>query len=281
MTSEDVKMRLISIRNVTNDLELLSINNIKMFFNNLLCVNNHFERLKTSYSNCDIHTNSECYNIIENLINSSDDEEYCIDKLRTFIIEGNYIITLRKNVFFIVKRNLFTEVSKLGITYGTYMSESNPYWWNSESQLQEICKLNKITVFDSTTVLEDKSLYEYSRNNYINENTYDIFINNTKYNQNKIIIQRGLSIDILTKLEKIYDFVYIDGDHSEKAVWIDAIYSFKILRNNGIIIFDDYEWNQGDKSPKNAIDRFLNEYKDHIEVISINYQVVVRKLSDL
>ena len=117
--------------------------------------------------------------------------------------------------------------------------------------------------------------------NYINENTYDIFINNTKYNQNKIIIQRGLSIDILTKLEKIYDFVYIDGDHSEKAVWIDAIYSFKILRNNGIIIFDDYEWNQGDKSPKNAIDRFLNEYKDHIEVISINYQVVVRKLSDL
>jgi len=169
MTVQEIKMRLTTIRDVTNDLKLLSLNNIKMFFNNLLCINNNIERVKTSYSNCDIHANSECYNNIENLINSSEDEDYCIDKLRTFIIEGNYIITLRKNVFFIVKRNLFTEVSKLGITYGTYMNDSNPYWWNSESQLQEICKLNKITIFDSTTVLEDKSLYEYSRNNYISE----------------------------------------------------------------------------------------------------------------
>jgi predicted O-methyltransferase YrrM len=33
-----------------------------------------------------------------------------------------------------------------------------------------------------------------------------------------------------------YDFIYVDGDHSEDAVWLDAIYSFKILRKNGIIV---------------------------------------------
>ena len=115
--------------------------------------------------------------------------------------------------------------------------------------------------------------------NLINENTYDIFISNTNYNKNKIIVKRGFSYDILPKLEKIYDFIYIDGDHSEKAVWLDAIYSFKILRNNGIIIFDDYTWNTGDKSPKNAIDKFLDEYKNFIEVISIGYQVVIKKIN--
>lgn len=113
---------------------------------------------------------------------------------------------------------------------------------------------------------------------YINESTYDKFINNTFKNRDKIVLKRGLSVDILTTLEPIYDFIYVDGDHSEDAVWLDAIYSFKILRKDGIIVFDDYEWNTGKKSPKGAIDRFLREYRDLIEVIDINRQVVVKKL---
>lgn len=116
---------------------------------------------------------------------------------------------------------------------------------------------------------------------YINESTYDKFINNTFKNRDKIILKRGLSIDILPTLGQIYDFIYIDGDHSEDAVWLDAIYSFKILRKNGIIVFDDYEWNTGKKSPKAAIDRFLHEYKDFIEVLDINNQVIVKKIHDL
>jgi hypothetical protein len=116
--------------------------------------------------------------------------------------------------------------------------------------------------------------------NLINENTYNIFINNTKYNKHKIIIKRGLSTDILPNLKKIYDFIYIDGDHSEKAVWIDAIYSFKILKINGFIIFDDYEWNIGDKSPKKTIDKFLDEYKNYIDIIDINSQVIIKKIKD-
>jgi hypothetical protein len=117
--------------------------------------------------------------------------------------------------------------------------------------------------------------------NFINESTYDIFLANTNYNKKKLIVKKGFSCNVLPTLEKKYDFIYIDGDHSEKAVWLDAIYSFKILRVNGIIIFDDYLWNTGDKSPKNAIDKFLLEYKNCIKVISINHQVTVKKISDL
>ena len=115
----------------------------------------------------------------------------------------------------------------------------------------------------------------------INENTYNIFLKNIDSNKNKIIVKRGFSVDILPTLEKKYDFIYIDGDHSEKAVWLDAIHSFKILKNNGILIFDDYNWNENEKSPKNAIDNFLKKYKMYIQVICINSQVVVKKISDI
>ena len=118
----------------------------------------------------------------------------------------------------------------------------------------------------------------------INENTYEIFLKNIERNKNKIIINRGLSTDILPTLDAIYDFIYIDGDHSEHAVWNDAVNSFKILKNYGIIIFDDYLWNDQidmSKSPKNAIDKFLVEYKPYIEIIKIDYQVIIRKIADL
>lgn len=114
--------------------------------------------------------------------------------------------------------------------------------------------------------------------NVINENTYDIFINNTVFNSHKIIIKRGLSVNIIPKLTDNFDFIYVDGDHSEKTVWLDAIYSFEKLNIGGIMIFDDYEWNSDDKSPKKAVDKFLTEYSELIEILFINYQVGIKKI---
>jgi predicted O-methyltransferase YrrM len=112
----------------------------------------------------------------------------------------------------------------------------------------------------------------------INENTYDIFLKNVKKNENKIIVKRGLSQDILPELKESYDFVYVDGDHSEDAVWVDGTLSFDLLKSGGVMIFDDYKWNSGKKSPKKAVDRFLNEYKEKIKVLNIDRQVSIEKL---
>ncbi len=116
--------------------------------------------------------------------------------------------------------------------------------------------------------------------NIMNENTYNIFIQNTMANSSKIIIKRGLSKDILPTLETEYDMIYIDGDHSEKAVWVDATLSFDILKVGGIMIFDDYKWNSGDRSPKNAIDKFIQEYYSKINILFINDQVGLQKTSN-
>ena len=108
---------------------------------------------------------------------------------------------------------------------------------------------------------------------FINENTYEIFLNNIKYNKNKIIIKRGLSNNVLPNLKQKYHFIYIDGDHSASAVWLDATMSFKILISGGIMIFDDYHWGIERKLriklfgkiiinrlPRNSIDRFISSF---------------------
>jgi hypothetical protein len=56
-------------------------------------------------------------------------------------------------------------------------------------------------------------------------------------------------------------------------------YSFlKPLNYGGIMIFDDYEWNSDDKSTKKAVDKFLTEYSELIEILFINSQVGIKKI---
>jgi hypothetical protein len=46
------------------------------------------------------------------------------------------------------------------------------------------------------------------------------------------------------------------------------------------MIFDDYNWNTGKKSPKNAVDKFLKEYHDKIKILFINDRVGIEKISN-
>jgi len=141
---------------------------------------------------------------------------------------------------------------------------------------------NNITCIDPWIKYSESSVTKMSQyDEWINEGTYEIFINNTKHNSDKIIIKKGFSKDVLPELVKgTYDFIYVDGDHSEVTVWLDAICSFPLLKINGIIIFDDYKWNHGDKSPEKAINRFMEEYSSRLEILKINYQVVLRKIKE-
>jgi hypothetical protein len=112
---------------------------------------------------------------------------------------------------------------------------------------------------------------------YINPSTYNLFISNTQHNKDKIIVYKHLSQEILHKLDPVYDFIYIDGDHTTSAVMYDAVNGFKLLKNKGILIFDDYDWVQGSNRPKIAIDSFLEEYKNELNVIEIGSQITIEK----
>ena len=106
--------------------------------------------------------------------------------------------------------------------------------------------------------------------------------------KDKVHIVKGDSSEELRMFpNKYFDFIYVDGNHDEKAVIKDAIGSFRILKKGGIIAFDDYLLgirypnSPGSKamngSTKRAIDYFLDVFQDEIEVIYKDYQVWIKK----
>lgn len=81
-------------------------------------------------------------------------------------------------------------------------------------------------------------------------------------------------------VKEVYDFIYIDADHTADSVASDAEYSWKLLKKGGILAFDDYMWGQDMKAeltPRPAIDKFLEEHSNDIVLLEQGYQVWVRK----
>ena len=70
-----------------------------------------------------------------------------------------------------------------------------------------------------------------------------------------------------------YDFIYIDASHEPDDVMSDAVLSFELLKQDGLLIFDDYGWGDCAK----GIDGFINAYQKKIEVFEKSYQVFIRK----
>lgn len=119
-----------------------------------------------------------------------------------------------------------------------------------------------------------------------------IDINTNEYLQNNIspydnidFIQ-GKSIDILRDkmifLPSSADYVYVDGSHLAIDVLNDAVLAWYILKDNGVLIFDDYGWgahtNDERQKPKLAIDAFLQAYQGHYEILEHGWQVYIKKL---
>jgi predicted O-methyltransferase YrrM len=118
-------------------------------------------------------------------------------------------------------------------------------------------------------------------NEYKNEQPqiYNTFTENIKNSgiQDKIIINRGFSNKEINKFDDdFFDIIYIDGNHESNYVLEDAVSSFRKLKVNGIIIFDDYDW--GDV--KKGIDAFLSVYSKRIQNLDIiDHQVFIKKIN--
>lgn len=93
-----------------------------------------------------------------------------------------------------------------------------------------------------------------------------------------------------------FDFIYVDGCHLMKNVLEDVMLSFHLLNIGGIMLMDDYPWDNyayldslyhldalpladrySNLTPKHAIDAFLLAYAHEIEVLIMDYQVGIRK----
>ena len=143
--------------------------------------------------------------------------------------------------------------------------------WTNYSQ-----NSNSLNDYHSPNAEWDLSLYKTTFFYNIKESGFE----------NKVITHQGLSQDILPKLITLknkYDIIFIDGNHVAPSVLTDGVMSWYLLKENGIIIFDDYEWDPDNdypstQSPKLAVDSFIENFSDYSKVIWSGYRKVIKKI---
>jgi hypothetical protein len=100
----------------------------------------------------------------------------------------------------------------------------------------------------------------------------------------KVRIIKGFSQDVLPQLPPdSYDIVYIDGSHMADDVLLDAVYTWRLLKEGGVVIHDYYMWQYCKGTPTELrpmvpIDAFITSMRNSVEVLHRGHQVMLRKL---
>lgn len=116
--------------------------------------------------------------------------------------------------------------------------------------------------------------------------TKEIFLHNIveSGDSSKVIIRQGFSDKVLPCLiteQKMYDIIFIDGNHTAPYVMMDSVMSWPLLKKDGIMIFDDYAWGLHKPTtlrPKESVDYFILSFSDYIKEIYCNDQRVIKKI---
>jgi predicted O-methyltransferase YrrM len=86
---------------------------------------------------------------------------------------------------------------------------------------------------------------------------------------------------LLARREK-YDLVYVDGFHTRDATLVDTALAWPMLREACVIVWDDYLWETEKDSkdrPQEAVDWFMQNFRDQLDVFHKGYQVTAKRLS--
>jgi len=178
---------------------------------------------------------------------------------------------LADNWFNAVDINDFTErpinYLEIGTFYGAnILSVANTYGLHKDSKLYCI------------DPWEDYDEYPEYKNEQ--PTIYNSFIKNIENSgvKDKIMINRGYSnLEIPKFQDEFFDIIYIDGNHEPEYVLEDAVLSFRKLKRNGIMIFDDYGWG-GPELTQKGIDGFLSGYHKRITYLGEkDSQIFIRK----
>jgi predicted O-methyltransferase YrrM len=81
--------------------------------------------------------------------------------------------------------------------------------------------------------------------------------------------------------DRHFDLVLVDGSHRSADVELDAMLSWPMVREGGLVIFDDYEWSlapEPAERPRLGIDSFLSGHTGEYRELHRGYQLIVEKM---
>lgn len=85
--------------------------------------------------------------------------DYTPAGIRKYIQEGRYMLTIRKNNLYVVRRDLFHFIPSLGTMYGFLRSPHSDAWWfNAEGQFRDACYYSCVSIFEYSSAFEERSL---------------------------------------------------------------------------------------------------------------------------
>lgn len=124
--------------------------------------------------------------------------------------------------------------------------------------------------------LTDEYLPNYDKaTNSLFIGQYERFVKNTIGQPIQLI--RKKSVDAYEDLKDFrFDFIYVDGDHTEAGVYLDGMRCWEILLEGGYLLFDDYKGYLD--LTTFGINKFLAKHVNQYQVISSGYQLLIRKL---
>jgi predicted O-methyltransferase YrrM len=113
---------------------------------------------------------------------------------------------------------------------------------------------------------------------------YTRFCQNTKRWAPRIKVYKEESRRALAQCtDELFDIVYVDGDHEGRAACLDVLLSVPLLKMGGVMIIDDYEWDDdGGRAkihPRTGIDNALMLNYDRMQVFYYGYQIAARRIA--
>ena len=82
--------------------------------------------------------------------------------------------------------------------------------------------------------------------------------------------------------QRRFDVALVDGSHHSTDVEADATHCWPMIRDRGILIFDDYEWtffpSDAIDHPKRGVDTFLRAHAGQYRELHRAYQLIVEKI---
>ena len=168
-------------------------------------------------------------------------------------------------------------------------AEIGVYKGDNSLRILKIVKPKKLFLIDPWKYDPD-----YNRTNFVDDSSYNFDQTNLdlRYQITKdkmkdrknVVIKRGKSKDVLkTFPDNYFDWLYIDGDHSFKAVLEDLEIAFYKLKPLGYITGDDYlvgeKANRTHHNVSRAVDEFLKNYPVKL-IKAKNVQFIIQKLQN-
>lgn len=88
--------------------------------------------------------------------------------IKWYLNNGRYILTIRKNLMYLCRREMFNLLPLIGIGYAL-VNRFDRYTFNAESQFELFCKSTGLSIFDYGDYFDDSSLYEYQEDKFFKD----------------------------------------------------------------------------------------------------------------